>query len=105
MHTIFHSRRLTITRILDELTNDISAIHNHLSRQGTSVGRPVLNADAYILGENESSLPIESMGMMWEGGRCVSCVEPTYDDIELIDFSNEGNIKVFYRQLNIDRIS
>jgi hypothetical protein len=34
-----------------------------------------------------------------------SGVEPTYDDIELIDFSNEGNIKVFYRQLNIDRIS
>jgi hypothetical protein len=32
-------------------------------------------------------------------------VKPTYDDIELIDCSNKGNIKVFYRQLNIDRIS
>ena len=71
MHTIFHSQRLTITSIPDELACDVSAMHKHLSPHGTSVGRPVPNTNAYILDEKESPLSIGSTGVMWEGG-CMS---------------------------------
>lgn len=45
---------------------------SHITGQTLSIGKPVPNTNVYLLDEDESPLPIGSVGVMWAGGHCVA---------------------------------